>query len=1069
MNPITSVVEVSGEDSHNEVMNSNSDSASVNNNEIKDISASVNQIPVSIKNLAPNLFSPYYPPEISSNIPVIGYQNSQSTFASSALHSTASEDWSVPISNNHSKCTFAKVSIGESNECTSSLDGPNSTIHKKDDSISDVDIPQVTNISSSSPIFHSNNPIYNKHAHAHLDYNNNSVQTKLGIPTVTHTQVLSSSRHSLSLSSKHPSFSCTYPSSAVDTHKHSNSYSFSTTSPIHTPCYYAKNSLNFRAPQTHTFAPNHQRFNAQSRRQDRRHSTTGAVYTSYFINDPSGSFIESDYYKHPSSPLYSRAPDFSYLDTRKALGGTLPQPNSRDYHSEYNFIQPTTMNRTTMTTIGSKPKSPPINTSIHISDGLKSPDPDPTGSLAFSSLKCCASPEPSDTLSTSDSNIFRHYSLSHLSDLDINSTLWKHQSIAKQDLLMPISPVDTSWPTTFDDLAIFKNHNAASAPITAAHSSTSSDEDSRRTSTSSYLLNTKDDELYRPGGLVPPRKPSKLLMSIASSSSEEESQDGPTSLGSSLEDGFSLRRSSQKDQALNTQDKWRIVGSPATTAASNPKSASIEFSPSLQEKSGSMIMPTARHQGFTSVPVSRSSTPEHSNTLAIPTHLHLNARSESAGPPARDDSNIDSSNDPNRLFTPFLSSKTVQSSNAFSILGELTSSTGRLVLDENIEFDPSWSFSSANEKSFIPSNQVMFSSIEDEYSRIRSYSDPNRHRINQSSNTNMMMDPSMLQHRIRTKSTLSAQAAPFFKSESTNPTLSNAKYKGPLYIVEFKSGRAEIFYVPNNVDNHSDSEERDYTDQDITDKNSIEDFYKYQQRMERLISKGSKLPDGSVVALNDWVIVEADRGEDLGRVSGIVTMEWLQAQMLYMAAHPAKQSLLSMDGSDGESNTIDPASVAMMFPSASLGGTADIEDLRRIAFQTGCVFMPSNIKNSDSNNLESHIGYQPSFLSAKELVPKRIHRRATMMDLRSLASKSQEEAIAVLRCTSRVRARRLPMEIVDAEYQWDRNKLTFYFKSDSRIDFRELVRELFRIYKTRIWMCAVERRMGDLLCTFESD
>lgn len=38
----------------------------------------------------------------------------------------------------------------------------------------------------------------------------------------------------------------------------------------------------------------------------------------------------------------------------------------------------------------------------------------------------------------------------------------------------------------------------------------------------------------------------------------------------------------------------------------------------------------------------------------------------------------------------------------------------------------------------------------------------------------------------------------------------------------------------------------------------------------------------------------------------------------------------------------------------------------------------------------------------------------------------------------------------------DRRKLTFYFKANERIDFRELVRELFKIYKTRIWMCAVE-------------
>jgi len=39
----------------------------------------------------------------------------------------------------------------------------------------------------------------------------------------------------------------------------------------------------------------------------------------------------------------------------------------------------------------------------------------------------------------------------------------------------------------------------------------------------------------------------------------------------------------------------------------------------------------------------------------------------------------------------------------------------------------------------------------------------------------------------------------------------------------------------------------------------------------------------------------------------------------------------------------------------------------------------------------------------------------------------------------------------------DRRKLTFYFVAERRIDFRELVRDLFKIYKTRIWMCAVDR------------
>lgn len=45
----------------------------------------------------------------------------------------------------------------------------------------------------------------------------------------------------------------------------------------------------------------------------------------------------------------------------------------------------------------------------------------------------------------------------------------------------------------------------------------------------------------------------------------------------------------------------------------------------------------------------------------------------------------------------------------------------------------------------------------------------------------------------------------------------------------------------------------------------------------------------------------------------------------------------------------------------------------------------------------------------------------------------------------------------------DRNKLTFYFSADRRIDFRELVRDLFRIYKTRIWMCAVDKNRASLL------
>lgn len=57
---------------------------------------------------------------------------------------------------------------------------------------------------------------------------------------------------------------------------------------------------------------------------------------------------------------------------------------------------------------------------------------------------------------------------------------------------------------------------------------------------------------------------------------------------------------------------------------------------------------------------------------------------------------------------------------------------------------------------------------------------------------------------------------------------------------------------------------------------------------------------------------------------------------------------------------------------------------------------------------------------------------------------------------SKVTDRMLPMAILDAEYQFDRHKLTFFFEADRRIDFRELVSELFSLYKTRIWMQQVD-------------
>ena len=83
---------------------------------------------------------------------------------------------------------------------------------------------------------------------------------------------------------------------------------------------------------------------------------------------------------------------------------------------------------------------------------------------------------------------------------------------------------------------------------------------------------------------------------------------------------------------------------------------------------------------------------------------------------------------------------------------------------------------------------------------------------------------------------------------------------------------------------------------------------------------------------------------------------------------------------------------------------------------------------------------------------KRMLRLATQEELDVLPQKNDDEEIALEHCREKATIRKLPMVLVGAEYQYDRHKLTFYFEADRRIDFRELVRDLFSTYKTRIWL-----------------
>ena len=81
---------------------------------------------------------------------------------------------------------------------------------------------------------------------------------------------------------------------------------------------------------------------------------------------------------------------------------------------------------------------------------------------------------------------------------------------------------------------------------------------------------------------------------------------------------------------------------------------------------------------------------------------------------------------------------------------------------------------------------------------------------------------------------------------------------------------------------------------------------------------------------------------------------------------------------------------------------------------------------------------------------KHARRLASPDEVRREAELRQQDEDARRRAAERVRANGLAMKLTDAEWQWDRKKLTFYFTADKRVDFRVLVRELAAIFRTRI-------------------
>ena len=81
---------------------------------------------------------------------------------------------------------------------------------------------------------------------------------------------------------------------------------------------------------------------------------------------------------------------------------------------------------------------------------------------------------------------------------------------------------------------------------------------------------------------------------------------------------------------------------------------------------------------------------------------------------------------------------------------------------------------------------------------------------------------------------------------------------------------------------------------------------------------------------------------------------------------------------------------------------------------------------------------------------KKVIRKATDEDIERLKENKVKEREAFKICEEKIEAHNLQMNLVYVEYTFDRSKILFYFTADGRIDFRELVKDLAYVFKTRI-------------------
>ena len=94
----------------------------------------------------------------------------------------------------------------------------------------------------------------------------------------------------------------------------------------------------------------------------------------------------------------------------------------------------------------------------------------------------------------------------------------------------------------------------------------------------------------------------------------------------------------------------------------------------------------------------------------------------------------------------------------------------------------------------------------------------------------------------------------------------------------------------------------------------------------------------------------------------------------------------------------------------------------------------------------------PKEVPASEITPplKKVIRAASAKDRAQYLENKEKEAHAFRICLEKIKQHGLEMKLIDVEYTFDRCKVIFYFTADGRVDFRELVKDLASVFRTRI-------------------